>query len=646
MSETCIVCLGDLGESANDLPLPDTGPIKPEEPLENGAVRVTPTTTAARPRSRSNDSHEEMIAHLLPCGHDLHNECLKPWVERANSCPICRQSFNQVDLSQKVGGRSSSLRLKMKHTNAVLSGPIISSYAVADRVQIADIDPSMFTEDLEEELDNQPCPLCGEDDNEDHLLACDGCAVDFHTYCVDMDEIPIGHWFCETCATQRAVESVAHPTRQTQLRHQTPSVRTRAQRRRAVSLTQTSSSSWARVWQTVWDRLNLDLDFPFEEDPDAVSREQRQQHALTQQRREFREWERRFQVAERQGGANRFRETAPALLDFRQSRDRPQVPSLEPESPEEIRAWNAFEKAKEIQADPAPNRRKRKSATASPSDAEPLPQPERQLKRPRTRRALDLVDTPSDTSTDAAIPHRTSAAGPSSSLHPNPPTPASRDPGPSFLKSLLKEVETSSASDVARHRPAPLSATGHSSPRAQSPASSPTASNYGSPRAQSATPPPLSGFRPSSPIPLTSNVEPIYPPADYSPSTSQAEQTLSRRLEENSARNDEARKGRPRDRSPPSSSPPRSTNTSPSRMTMSLSAKAELQKLVSAALKPHYKNSVINKDQYTDINRNVSRMLYDIVGDNSTASEEKREEWERIATNEVEKAVKALPSTP
>ena len=522
-------------------------------------------------------------------------------------------------------------------------GPIVSSYAVTDRIQVADIDPSMFTEDLEEDLEYQPCPLCGEDDNEDYLLGCDGCGVDFHTYCVDLDEIPLGHWFCNTCDTQRTIESTAHPTLSNSAHrsHRATDRRTRAQRRRARGQNQATSSSWARVWQTVWDRLNLDLDFPFEEDTSA-SRTNHQQQALRQQRREFREWERRFQVAERQGGVNRFRDTAASLLELRHARERPQLPSLEPESPEEIRAWNAFEKAKEIQQDPTPNRRKRKSATASPSDAEPMPQPERQLKRPRTRRALDLVETSSDASAEAPAARLSSTAGPSISRATNSSTPTSRDQGPSFLQSLLREVESSSTPDIAQPRPSYSSATSHSSPRVCSPGPSPTSSNQPSPRALSRTPPPLTTFRPGSPLPLTSNVEPLYPPADFSPPHLPPDQAQYRRADETHIRNEEARRGRTRNHSPPNSSPPRSTNASPTRANMSLAAKADLQKLVSAALKPYYKNNTVNKDQYTDINRNVSRMLYDMVGDNGVSNEEKREEWERIAIKEVDRAVKAL----
>jgi hypothetical protein len=84
MSDVCIVCLGDLGEGAGD-------------PLEPVSLDVDGDF-----KDGLEDSSQ--IAQLLPCGHILHNNCLKPWVERANSCPICRRSFNMVELSDQVGG--------------------------------------------------------------------------------------------------------------------------------------------------------------------------------------------------------------------------------------------------------------------------------------------------------------------------------------------------------------------------------------------------------------------------------------------------------------------------------------------------------------------------------------------------------------
>lgn len=84
MSETCIVCLGDLGESVGD-----SEPLPTKDGLED----------------------QDQIARLLPCGHILHDDCLKPWVERANSCPICRRNFNMVELSDRLGGTSYSLRI-------------------------------------------------------------------------------------------------------------------------------------------------------------------------------------------------------------------------------------------------------------------------------------------------------------------------------------------------------------------------------------------------------------------------------------------------------------------------------------------------------------------------------------------------------
>ena len=102
MSETCIVCLGELGESANDLPHLSDPNVKAE--YDGKAADRGFSDGVVVPLFRGNDAQTELIAHLLPCGHSLHDECLKPWVERANSCPICRQNFNQVELSKELRG--------------------------------------------------------------------------------------------------------------------------------------------------------------------------------------------------------------------------------------------------------------------------------------------------------------------------------------------------------------------------------------------------------------------------------------------------------------------------------------------------------------------------------------------------------------
>lgn len=104
MSNACIVCLGDLGDDANDPPLTPSKS-SPSPDAAGGAALLAPLTTDIKPLAPLSVTDTEKIAHLLPCGHDLHDDCLKPWVERANSCPICRQSFNMVELCDKIGGK-------------------------------------------------------------------------------------------------------------------------------------------------------------------------------------------------------------------------------------------------------------------------------------------------------------------------------------------------------------------------------------------------------------------------------------------------------------------------------------------------------------------------------------------------------------
>jgi len=33
----------------------------------------------------------------LPCGHDFHDECILPWLNRTNTCPLCRSEMKTDD---------------------------------------------------------------------------------------------------------------------------------------------------------------------------------------------------------------------------------------------------------------------------------------------------------------------------------------------------------------------------------------------------------------------------------------------------------------------------------------------------------------------------------------------------------------------
>ena len=104
MADQCIVCLENLDSLKSPLS-PSAAGSPASKPAATADPPVPPVPPAEPGPPLDSHNNHDNVAVIQVCGHALHDGCLREWTGKANSCPICRQSFHLVQVYDKVGGK-------------------------------------------------------------------------------------------------------------------------------------------------------------------------------------------------------------------------------------------------------------------------------------------------------------------------------------------------------------------------------------------------------------------------------------------------------------------------------------------------------------------------------------------------------------
>ncbi|NXG50483.1 PHRF1 protein, partial [Psilopogon haemacephalus] len=121
-----------------------------------------------------NTFRDQAVGTPESCSHYFCLDCIVEWSKNANSCPVDRILFKNINIRAHFGGKILK-KVPVENTK---------------------------TQGSDGEDDPTFCEVCGRSDREDRLLLCDGCDAGYHMECLNppLSEVPVDEWFCPACA--------------------------------------------------------------------------------------------------------------------------------------------------------------------------------------------------------------------------------------------------------------------------------------------------------------------------------------------------------------------------------------------------------------------------------------------------------------
>ena len=129
-------------------------------------------------------THPSERAVLDSCAHVFCVPCLSRWAKIETKCPLCKSRFTTMTPTSATGAQIGDA-VSFRETNQ------------GDKTEADDDDDDASSS--EDEAERYFCDVCRRGDDEECLLLCDACDVGSHTYCVGLERVPNGRWYCELC---------------------------------------------------------------------------------------------------------------------------------------------------------------------------------------------------------------------------------------------------------------------------------------------------------------------------------------------------------------------------------------------------------------------------------------------------------------